>query len=47
MRVKQNITNDWDMTGKTTRAADQGWRCEDKKRKKETNKKDKILFSFL
>ena len=26
--------------------ADQGWRCEGKKMKKETNKKDKILGFF-
>ena len=30
--------------GKTTRAADQGWRCEEKKMKTETNKYTKFFF---
>ena len=29
--VNQNTTNDWGMVGKATRAADQGWRCGEKK----------------
>ena len=34
------------MVGKTMRAADQGWRCGEKKMKKESNKKNKILGFF-
>ena len=32
--MKQNITNDWGMLGRTRRAADQGWRYGDKKTNK-------------
>ena len=32
--VKQNINNNWGMVGKTTRAADQGWKCGEKKNEK-------------
>ena len=35
------------MVEKTTQAADQGWGCGEKKMKKESNKKEKILFFFL
>ena len=34
------------MVGKATGADDQGWRSEEKKWKKETNKKDKFLGFF-
>ena len=46
--VKQNITyNNWVMVGKTTRAADLGWKCGEKKWTIwGANKEDKILIFF-
>ena len=45
--MKQNMINSWGMVAKTTRAANQGWKYREKKRKKKLTKKTKFCFFFI